>query len=286
MGLPNFLCVGAQKAGTTSLYHILQQHPQIYLPTPKEIQFFDQPENYQRGIDWYKKFFDVSNHHYKAIGEVTPSYMYYSEVPERIYQVLGPEVKLVFILRHPVDRAFSHYTMNRRGGFEDRPFLKALEQEPLDKLPTKATRTRVAYIKRGWYAQQVKRYLRYFDKRNMCFIIFEKLFKEKRSEELQPLIKLLGLKNHSLTLDVYSNPTRVPQNKLLKKIYQKDSLLRKWRKFIIPSKKVRQLITRWVTKKPEKPQKKVKKQLLEHYFMDDIYALEKIIGRRLAVWYD
>jgi hypothetical protein len=286
MILPNFLCVGAQKAGTTSLYHILSQHPEIYLSERKEIRYFDQNRNFKKGIDWYCRFFKKANKNHKAIGEITPSYLYYSEVPQRIYEVLGGKIKLIFLFRHPVDRAFSHYTMNKREGFESRKFLEVIEQEPLNEIPTIKNRGRYAYIKRSLYSEQLQRYLQYFDRENMGFLIFERLFKQRKSKALKPIVDLLQLSYFEFDIDVENNPTRIPTNPILKKMYYNSSFVRRWRKYILPSKRVRQSLTRLLTRKPNKPDSVTKKWLLNQYFLDDIQLLEKLTGHDLSIWYD
>ena len=108
MSLPNFMCLGAAKSGKTTLYDILKQHPDIYLPSFKEPHFFDIHDNYNNGIDWYmKNYYSKSN--FKAIGDFTPSYFFEKEAPKRIYDALSKDIKFIVILRHPVDRAYSHY---------------------------------------------------------------------------------------------------------------------------------------------------------------------------------
>ena len=81
MILPNFLCVGAQKAGTTTLYDILKQHPNIYLPKVKELHFFDKDDRYKLGLEWLTKYFVNGYKNQKAVGEITPSYLFYEKVP-------------------------------------------------------------------------------------------------------------------------------------------------------------------------------------------------------------
>ena len=104
--LPNFLICGASKSGTTTLQEVLCTHPDIFMPKKKrangrEIHFFNNDKNFAKGIEWYEKQFEGWNGE-KAIGEKTPSYLCTPCVPERIHRFL-PDVKLIFILRHPVD---------------------------------------------------------------------------------------------------------------------------------------------------------------------------------------
>ena len=105
--LPNFIIAGAEKSGTSSLLFYMSEHEDIFTPAKKEIHFFDDGDNFNEGIDWYKQWFTGWSGE-KAIGECTPIYMYFPECAQRIHDVY-PEMKLIFILRNPVDRAYSNY---------------------------------------------------------------------------------------------------------------------------------------------------------------------------------
>src|SRR4051812_23905676 len=114
--LPNFLVIGVEKGGTTWLHAQLKKHPQIFLPDTKEIHFFNkyssnliERDYFKLGIGWYLDFFKPYNGQ-RAIGEVTPMYICDSEAPLRIQKTLL-SVRLIAILRNPVDRAYSHYWM-------------------------------------------------------------------------------------------------------------------------------------------------------------------------------
>jgi len=165
-----FLGVGTQKGGTTSMYSILRKHPQIFLSDTKEIHYFD--KNYKENIDWYLSYFDEQEN-FKAVGEITPNYMYDEKTPERIFNDLGKDIKLIFILRNPADRAFSNYKMNIVRNNETKTFKDAVEND-LKKIKNKEEYPVVFhYIKRGLYDEQIKRFLNYFSKDNMLFLLFE-----------------------------------------------------------------------------------------------------------------
>ncbi|MGD8869483.1 MAG: sulfotransferase, partial [Gemmatimonadales bacterium] len=124
MTLPNFLGIGAPRAGTTWLNTLLASHPDVFTPTVRdEINFFDY--YYERGVEWYETLFPEpeSAVRYRAIGEITPQYLECEECPERIFTLL-PDSKLIVMLRHPVARAYSQYGLyvqrrNYKGSFED-----------------------------------------------------------------------------------------------------------------------------------------------------------------------
>ena len=114
MRLPDFLGIGTQKGGTTYLHRLLQQHSQVFLAHPKEVHYFSLHQN--RGLDWYADHFaeaSIEQH----CGEVTPYYLFHSLAAERI-QAAIPSVKLIVLLRDPVERALSQYFHSRRLGLE------------------------------------------------------------------------------------------------------------------------------------------------------------------------
>jgi hypothetical protein len=133
--LPDFIVIGAQKCGTTSLYNYLMQHPCIYLPSTKEIGYFDR--YYHKGLPWYRRQFpSFLKKYYKKIlceedfvtGEASTGYILNPHALKRIAKTI-PHAKLILMLRNPVDRAYSHYQHSLRAGNERLPFDRALEEE-------------------------------------------------------------------------------------------------------------------------------------------------------------
>ena len=102
---PTFLVVGAQKAGTTSLYNTIKKHPNVGRANTKEVHFFDR--FYSRGMEWYEQQFRLKPEHSK-VGEATPVYMYDAELRARIAADLK-DIKILVIVRDPVARAYSHF---------------------------------------------------------------------------------------------------------------------------------------------------------------------------------
>ncbi|MEM1260746.1 MAG: sulfotransferase domain-containing protein, partial [Bacteroidota bacterium] len=130
---PDFLVIGAMKSGTSSLLEYLVDHPQIKKGKEKEIHFFD--KYFSKGVEWYETQFPKKEENSDFLtGEATPAYLLFPSIPKKVYE-LYPDVKLIVILRNPVDRAFSNHKMNLRNGknvasFEDRIFkeLKTIEK--------------------------------------------------------------------------------------------------------------------------------------------------------------
>jgi len=172
MKLPEFIIVGTMKSGTSTLGFHLNQHKEIYMPD-KEIHFFDgiggYKDRWEKGIDWYQEQFDNANKNQK-VGEKTPTYCYVKEVPGRIKEVL-PEVKLIWIFRNPVDRAYSNYWHAVRNGGEKESFEYAVKHEA-ERVKKNIWK---GYLKRSNYIEQVDRYLSFFEPDNMLFLTFEEL---------------------------------------------------------------------------------------------------------------
>ena len=176
---PNFLIAGAPRSGTGYVYHILDVHPDIYMAKPEkpEPKFFLVDEKYNKGIEYYleKYFSNVVGK--KAIGEKSTNYMENEFVPERIKRHL-PEIKIIFLLRNPIDRAFSNYLWSKKNGLETLSFDDALinEKERNLKLENKYKYSMpFSYIYRGFYAKFIKRYLEHFNRNQILFLLYDDL---------------------------------------------------------------------------------------------------------------
>lgn len=131
--LPTFLVIGAMKAGTTSLYHYLRDHPQVFMPEIKEVNFFNPRRNWHRGLTWYEEQFRSAPPGTVAVGEASTSYTKYpwiAGVPERIASALG-DVRLIYVVRHPIERMRSQYLHHVATGQEWRPIGDAFRDEPM-----------------------------------------------------------------------------------------------------------------------------------------------------------
>lgn len=192
---PDFLIIGAQKSGTTTLFSDLVQHKLIHGALIKEVHFFDgglDPsfDTYEAGFDWYRSHFPLkSNLQPSALTfEATPLYLFNPLVPARIKQCLG-EIKLIAVLRNPVDRAISHFFHSVRYGFEELPFEQALEVEeqriglPAAKREFKDLRfIHNSYVSRGFYAQQLQRFYEHFPEECLHVIQAESYFNSPERE--------------------------------------------------------------------------------------------------------
>lgn len=166
--MPAFLVIGAQRAGTSSFYWNLVRHPRIRPALEKEVHFFDREENYGKGPAWYRGHFPWRRG--AAItGEATPAYLYRTPVPGRVKELL-PDVRLIVLLRNPVDRAYSNFQMSRRNGRDPETFERAIRRE-LDHVGGRRITAEnledyalLPYLQRGVYVEQLKNWFAHFER--------------------------------------------------------------------------------------------------------------------------
>ncbi len=202
--LPDFLVIGAQKAGTTALYAYLRWHPGIAGPSWKEVSFFDR--HWWRGPAWYRGQFPLGTGG-QLVGEASPSYLFHPLAPERARSLL-PDVKLVALVRNPVDRAYSQYQHEVALGREALSFEEALaaegerlrgEVERLVADPRAFSRAwwDHTYAARGRYAEQLERWLAAFPRERLLVVATEELG-ERPAETYASILAFLGAAPHAL----------------------------------------------------------------------------------------
>jgi Sulfotransferase domain len=209
--LPSFLIIGAQKCGTTSLFNYLLSHPAISRAWVKEIHYFD--VYYNKGFPWYQAhfplFFRPSSRPIAPITfEATPSYLFFPDVAQRVWQAL-PNIKIIIMLRHPVDRAYSHYHHQKRHHRETRSFDEAMtasqllfEQSQGVDFQPHSTYMQSSYVARSIYAPQIKQWLRYFPRKQILFIRSEDFYLDP-DQVLQQVFAFLLLPSHLISPEVY-----------------------------------------------------------------------------------
>jgi hypothetical protein len=179
--LPNFLVIGAMKAGTTSLFHYLRTHPGIHMSPLKEVDFFAEEGNWSRGPDWYRKQFASAPPEATALGEastVYSKYPHYRGVPGRIAGLI-PEARVIYVVRDPIQRIRSHYQHRVAVGAETAPIDEAVFTNPI-------------YLDYSRYALQVEQYLEHFDNEQMLVITSEAL-RADRLRTIQGVFTFLGV---------------------------------------------------------------------------------------------
>jgi hypothetical protein len=179
--LPNFLVIGAMKAGTTSLFRYLEPHPEVFMPRLKELDFFIAEGNWGRGIGWYRHQFRQAGQRAVAIGEASPTYSKYPQfdgVPERIAGAV-PAIRLIYVVRDPVERIRSHYSHRVLVGSESNPIEVAVSEDP-------------SYLDCSRYAMQIGRYMDWFDREQLLIVRSEDL-RSRRTETLSGVHRFLGV---------------------------------------------------------------------------------------------
>lgn len=178
--LPDFLVIGAQRSGTTTLFEYLSAHDSVRPPVRKEVHYFS--SHYSRGVRWYRAHFPVALARVRPwqTFECTPYYLVHPQVPERVRRDL-PDARLVAVLRDPVERLLSQYRMNVSRGIETRSLRaaiaaeQALEDGPAEDRSSPAERRTYSYLARGRYAEQIERWFAQFPREQLHLIDFDDL---------------------------------------------------------------------------------------------------------------
>lgn len=295
--LPNFLIIGAAKAGTTSLWDFLKMHPQVFMPAGiKETHFFafegtkpdfrgpGDADAVNRGavtdLETYEGLFE-GGAGYRAVGEASTSYLYHPATPGRIKAYI-PDAKIIAILRNPIERAFSAYLHHIRDGRETVwDFATALALEP----------ERIAanweqlwhYRSMGMYHSQLVNYYSAFDSSQIRVYIFEDLVADERAV-LSDLLRFLGVDDAAgvgLRRLNASSHTRVPRIRVAEASVRGDHLVKRAAHRFLPApvvSRARNLLTRRVELSPS-----VRRMLVETY-RDDVEKLAALIDRDLSSW--
>ncbi len=296
--LPNFLIVGAAKSGTTSLHNYLNQHPEVFMPSynngtnVKEPQFFVKKKVINRihfGIwSWkeYEELFKQVNNE-KAIGEASVFYLYYyKEAIKNIHKYLGSDIKIIIILRNPIERAFSAYKHVSRGTKEFLSFERALIDEE-KRLEEDSTLTpMIRYKDMGLYYNMVNAYMHSF--KNVHVLLYDE-FSNNTYVELKKIYNFLDI-DDSVSVD-YNTKYNVASseewnNSIIKSLILKDTLFKlNIKKFF--SKKILTIILSIVTfifkSRSLEIKESTKKELID-YFHKDIIKLSKLINKNLSLW--
>lgn len=299
MTLPNFLIIGAAKSGTTSLYNYIEQHPQIYVSPEKEPGFFafegqkvelagpcDQ-ERYGSQVvtdlNAYQSLFKGADG--MAVGEASNVYLYNPKAPKRIKHYI-PEIKLIAILRNPVDRAYSSFAFLISEGREPlKDFAQALQVEE----------TRVNanwehqwhYTRLGFYYSQLKRYFDLFHPDQIAVNTYDE-FSAKPVVVLQDIFRFLCV-DHTFIPDTsfQYNVAGIPKSRALRNFLSKSPKAKGILKLFIPAPlrlRLTKMAIRWNNSgvKPEFPEET--RRYLVQLYREDILKLQQLISRDLSNW--
>lgn len=286
---PNFYIAGTPKSGTTSLFHYLDEHPEVFMCSVKEPNYFSYDDIIRQNLYYSEKGFgnkekyealfkDVTSE--RAIGEASVSYLFYEKTPTKIKAVV-PDAKIIIILRNPVDRGFSHYLMDTRLGYVNISFEdivhKRTEHPQLDLYYQQ-------FVELGLYYQQVRRFLDTFGESQVKTFLNEDL-KENISKVIHSVYEFLDINSDFLSdIEKQHNVYQKPRNALVRQIYSKKSIRRLARN-IIPNSLV-DTVKNSLLVKGKKPKLSFEtRECLNKLFKDDIQRTADLIGRDLSPWY-
>lgn len=270
----DFIGLGAQKSGTSWAYTCLYEHPEVCMPI-KEIHFFSRPR-YEKGITWYEQHFAACGVGKKK-GEWSTSYLYSKETPERIREHY-PEVKLLMILRNPIDRAYSQYRNAIRAGEipKDTTFEAFSEREE-------------SVYAQGLYAAQIEHYLKFFKREQMLILIYEDIRKDPVAF-MRTIHEFLGIKSDFIAsmihteVNIARTPTIVGIDRFMHHIseflraHRLDRLVHLVRKTGITD-IVRSVNT---TKESKQATQAFDRNKLAGYFKNDVVRLSALLDRNLC----
>lgn len=301
MKLPDFLVIGAAKSGTVSLYHYLQQHPQIYMSPQNEPNYwalagadfathFQGPGDRQAIEQYYvtdqaayEKLFAQADPE-QCVGESSPVYLYSARAAHQIQAHL-PHCKLVVILRHPADRAYSHYRHFRRAGLEPlADFGLAVEAEPARIAQGWGPIPMWHYVQMGFYGAQLRRYFDLFGRRQIGVWLYEQ-WREAPLELLQNIFAFLDVDDSFMPdMSVRHNRSGPWQHAKLRGLVASQERVRYWLKRWLPSAVHRHFHHRWHYHASAAPLEPALRQELVELYRSDILQLQKLIERDLSHW--
>lgn len=271
-----FMLIGAQKSGTTSLAAQLAEHPDICFSRVKEPAFFSESENWRSELGRYHELFEVE-HPRQLCGEASTMYTFLPEWPhtcERLY-AYNAELKLIYMMRNPVERAISHYAHNFVRGFETRS-------------PERAVIEDARYLNRSRYGVQLRPYLELFGRNQILLLVFEE-YVGNQFATLAQIADFLGI-----SADPFSSVDTTPKHKTVGEAYLRNEAVAAFTqtglfrsiKAVVPE-SIRQPIRRRffsnsLEAKPVFDQGL--KEIMGCFLADDVAAIEKLLSRSLTSW--
>ncbi len=267
--LPDFVIIGAMRAGSTTLARAVGAHPGVFMPAKKELHFFDW--NFDRGTDWYREQFHGASAGDVA-GEATPIYIVYRDAMERLAATC-PESRLIAVLRDPSSRAYSHYWYNRMLGFEPLSFREALAAEQGRPAKTPDRRT-FDYVERGRYLPQLLRVCELFPRGSLHVLLLEDLNRAE-AESYRSVFRFLGVDDTFV-------PGNAGQTLNSHAEYRSKAVAKVSRALPDPLRRLTRRLNRKDVRYP--PMDADVRRELDERFADDNRALAEWLGRDLTGW--
>jgi hypothetical protein len=272
--LPDYIVLGAAKAGTSSIYRYLDQHPDVFVPTPKELKFFT--GSGEHDVREYARYF-APNTDKKITVEVSSDYLYSGESTPRTIKKIIPDVRLIAILRDPVERGFSDFCMDVRRGKQQKDYRKALRG-----------RFRFRYRDQGLYHKQLSRYIDVFGRDRIAIFFFEDL-KRDTTGFMRGFYRHIGVTDNISARGQF-NKGSFSRSQHVQALLQRPNPMR-WAvkallsPFLNAEKRQRLRSRLLALNKAPKPRidPELRKELVEFY-RDDILKLQELTGRDLSGW--
>ncbi|MCJ7602648.1 MAG: sulfotransferase domain-containing protein [Desulfobulbaceae bacterium] len=294
--LPSFFVVGAQKAGTTTLHDWLAMQPGVSLPTIKETHFFSEAEKFAKGLQWYSQWYkQISTD--SIVGEIDPEYMFFPEALDRIHRTIKGTLKFLFLLRNPLDRAYSQYQMSKRRGHEDLSFPEALarENERIHAVDNRFALDHHSYLARGRYCEQILRFKEIFPDSPLMFIKFDDLFlSDKKLKIYAEICDFVGIPANSVVLsepDKRSNTSSIPRSRLIRNLVYRKYPVKSMIGKLIPSEKLKLYLAQKLDSLNQKPARRTRNECkakvpatFKHECNHEVSELERLTGLNLADW--
>tara|TARA_B100000945_G_C20299700_1_gene557409 strand:- start:26 stop:886 length:861 start_codon:yes stop_codon:yes gene_type:complete len=281
----DFFIVGAPKAGTTSLYHYLSEHPETDMSILKEPNYFS--ENSIKDNDLYYKSYPIKKlSKYHSLfknnnlikGEASVSYLYYKDVAKSI-KAYNSSARIIIMLRDPIERAFSHYLMDFRLGLINDTFENIIFQK--SNLSNSKTYFQ-QYVKLGEYTNQIKRYFNEFPSEQILVVDYDD-FKNKTSDIVKKVYKFLKIDiNFSPELNNKHNARFIVNNRLLKFLFSKI-IIRKAMNLIFP-KFIKSFIKNQFFNNKPPILLSSSRLYLRQYFKKDIENLSNFLQKDYSKW--
>ncbi len=291
---PTFLIIGVQKAGTTSIYNYLKQHPQVYMSPVKETGFFErdweqEPTDVQRRkkngiVTWnqYQELFGPATDKHIALGEASPNYMFHYRAASKQIQRRLPNAKLIAVLRNPVQRACSDYLMNMRDAIG--------KQTPLAEQVRNRGNSSYVLLK-GNYYDQIKHFIDVFGHQQVDVFLHDDLRKDSQ-QFMQTMYQSIGVNpDFVANTSQKAQTAKVPKNQTLNRLLKTKNPLRTVATSImqiVPSDLRHQLRDRLISfNSQDKGQATFTEEdivLLQKYYREDILKLQDLLQRNLSAW--
>jgi len=283
----DFFIVGAPKAGTTSLYYYLSEHPGIEMSSKKETNFFSNHSIQKQSLYYNSESIDtldLYNSLFKEndkvkYGEASVSYLFYNDVPQKIKEY-NSEGKIIIMLRDLADRAFSHYQMDFRLGLVNAKLEDIIDNRNSDK---RSQLFYQQYIELSMYYNQVKRYIDTFGRENI-YIIFYEDFKSNIELVIKNIYDFLEVDNNFIPeLDRVHNLSFTPRNNLFRMLYA-CSGIRKFLRLFISRNTMNKIKNNFLGSNTNPKLSKKLRQKMNRLFLHDIQLLEDLLSKDLSIW--